>query len=117
MKSCETCIHDAAQHAGEATTVCLPCFAYVNWADRRVNRGARAIAREEEESATSTQIGGDHYAKMKIQPFLYIHTNDIGFGEGCVIKYVSRWRTKNGIEDLRKARHFLDMLIEAESAR
>jgi len=66
--------------------------------------------------ATSTQVGGDHYADMAIQPFDYIHANDIPFAEGSVIKYVSRWRNKNGVEDLRKARHFIDMLIEAETA-
>jgi hypothetical protein len=63
----------------------------------------------------STQVGGSHYASMAIQPFEYIHANGIGFAEGCVIKYVSRWRAKGGIEDLRKAKHFLDLLIESES--
>jgi hypothetical protein len=66
-------------------------------------------------TANATQVGGSHYASMAIQPFEYIHKNGIGFAEGCVIKYVSRWRAKGGIEDLRKAKHFLDLLIEAES--
>jgi hypothetical protein len=61
------------------------------------------------------QVGGTHYADMAIQPFAYIHANGIGFAEGCAIKYLSRWRAKGGIEDLRKARHFVDMLIEAET--
>ena len=65
-------------------------------------------------SALKKQEGGGHYKDMKIQPVEYIHGNGIGFIEGCVIKYVSRWRKKNGVEDLRKARHFLDMLIELE---
>ena len=65
-------------------------------------------------SAKDEQIGGSHYARMHIQPFDYIHANGLGFAEGCVIKYVSRWKAKNGIEDLKKARHFLDLLIEAE---
>lgn len=67
-------------------------------------------------SAKDTQIGGDHYKDMVIQPFEYIVANGIGFAEGCVIKYVSRWKTKNGVEDLKKARHFLDMLIEQEES-
>ena len=58
------------------------------------------------------QVGGDHYKKMAIQPIEYILKNGIGFAEGNVIKYVSRWKEKGGIEDLKKARHFLDMLIE-----
>ena len=60
------------------------------------------------------QIGGDHYKRMKIQPFEYIYANNIGFAEGNVIKYVSRWKEKNGVEDLKKAAHFLSMLIEIE---
>lgn len=68
-------------------------------------------------SAKSEQVGGEHYKSLKIQPIDYILANDIGFVEGCCIKYVSRWRQKNGIEDLKKARHFLDILIEHEEAR
>ena len=66
--------------------------------------------------ASQRQEGGNHYKAMKIQPFEYIHANGIPFAEGSVIKYVTRWRAKNGIEDLKKARHFLDLLIEAEQA-
>ena len=62
----------------------------------------------------STQVGGNHYTKMAIQPVEYILANGIGFCEGNVIKYVSRWKAKGGIEDLKKARHFIDMLIEHE---
>jgi hypothetical protein len=60
------------------------------------------------------QIGGSHYVKMRIQPAEYIIKNGIGFCEGNVIKYVSRWRDKGGVEDLRKARHYIDMLIDHE---
>ena len=63
----------------------------------------------------STQIGGSHYKDLKIQPIEYIHANGIGFAEGCAIKYLTRWRAKGGVEDLRKARHFIDLLIEMES--
>jgi hypothetical protein len=64
--------------------------------------------------ATERQEGGDHYKGMAIQPVEYIYRNGIGFVEGCVIKYVSRWKLKGGVEDLKKARHFLDLLIEME---
>lgn len=70
-----------------------------------------------EATALAVQVGGDHYKSMGIQPFEYIRANGIGFAEGCVIKYVSRWRAKGGVEDLKKARHFLDLLIEAETRR
>lgn len=61
-----------------------------------------------------TQVGGSHYKGMAIQPVEYVHANGIGYFEGNVIKYVSRWRQKNGIEDLRKAVHFLQLLIMFE---
>lgn len=63
---------------------------------------------------SATQIGGSHYTDMTIQPVEYILANNIPFVEGCVIKYVSRWRAKGGVEDLKKAKHFLDLLIEHE---
>ena len=60
------------------------------------------------------QISGNHYKDMAIQPIEYINANKMPFMDGCVIKYVSRWRRKNGVEDLRKARHFIDMMIDLE---
>jgi hypothetical protein len=67
-------------------------------------------------SALKEQVSGSHYKTMVIQPVEYIHRNNIGFAEGSVIKYVSRWRSKGGIDDLRKARHFIDLLIEMETS-
>ena len=66
-------------------------------------------------SAFKKQVGGGHYKDCAIQPAEYIHKNGIGYMEGNVIKYVSRWRNKNGLEDLKKARHYLDLLIEMET--
>ena len=66
-------------------------------------------------SALETQVDGSHYKKLKIQPIEYIHANGIGYMEGNVIKYVSRWKDKNGIKDLEKAKHYIDMLIEFET--
>ena len=61
------------------------------------------------------QVGGNHYAKYAIQPTEYIIKNGIGFCEGNVIKYVTRWKDKGGVDDLKKARHYIEMLIkEAE---
>jgi UDP-3-O-acyl-N-acetylglucosamine deacetylase len=65
--------------------------------------------------ALEAQVGGSHYKDMKIQVVEYCHANQIPFMEGCVIKYVSRWRNKNGIDDLKKARHFIDLIIELET--
>ena len=68
------------------------------------------------QSALATQVGGNHYKDLKIQPVEYIHANSIGYMEGNVIKYVSRWRAKNGLKDLEKAKHYIELLIELESA-
>jgi hypothetical protein len=58
------------------------------------------------------QVGGNHYKKYKIQPVEFIVKNNIGFCEGNVIKYVLRFKDKNGIADLEKAKHYLELLIE-----
>jgi hypothetical protein len=57
------------------------------------------------------QIGGDHYKHFAIQPVEYIIANNLGFCEGNVIKYITRYKRKNGKEDLKKAKHFIDLLI------
>lgn len=66
-------------------------------------------------SALDVQVSGDHYKKKAIQPVEYIHANGLGFCEGNVVKYVTRWKDKGGIGDLEKARHYLDILIQLES--
>ena len=66
-------------------------------------------------SALDVQVAGNHYKDLAIQPVEYIHANGIGYFEGNVIKYVSRWRAKNGIKDLEKAKHYIELLIELES--
>lgn len=63
-------------------------------------------------STTDYQIGGNHYRQRAIQPIEYILKNGLGFCEGNVIKYVTRWREKNGVDDLLKAKHYIDFLIE-----
>jgi len=65
-------------------------------------------------SALNTQIGGSHYKDLPIQPVEFIERNNLGFCAGNVIKYVCRYKNKNGIEDLKKAKHYLELLIEIE---
>ena len=69
------------------------------------------------ESPLESQVGGDHYKQLVIQPVEYIHKNGIGYMEGCAIKYLTRWRNKGGVQDLEKAKHFIDLLIELESQK
>jgi len=65
--------------------------------------------------ANNTQVGGSHYQKP-IQPWDYIIANALGYMEGNIVKYVSRWRDKGGLQDLRKAQHYLQKLIEVNDA-
>lgn len=69
----------------------------------------------EAENPLATQVGGDHYVGMKTQPIEYIHQNNIGFIAGAIIKYVSRYKNKNGVEDLQKAKHMIEILIQLET--
>lgn len=62
----------------------------------------------------SRQEGGDHYKTMAIQPVEYCHANQLGICESNVIKYVSRYKKKNGKQDLEKAMHFLQLLNHLE---
>ena len=64
-----------------------------------------------EVSPLTTQIGGNHYTSLKIQPFEYMAANNIGYHEGTAIKYLTRWKTKGGVEDLKKAKHAIEWLI------
>jgi len=63
-------------------------------------------------SAKSKQVGGTHYQNLVIEPIDFIMANELDFCEGSVIKYVSRWRNKNGVQDLYKAKHMIEFLIE-----
>lgn len=65
-------------------------------------------------SALDTQVAGNHYKDMVIQPVEFITRNNIGFLPGCVIKRVCRYKNKAGVEDLRKAIHELELMIELE---
>jgi len=64
--------------------------------------------------ANEIQVGGDHYKLKTIQPWDFIAANNLGFFEGNIVKYVTRWRDKAGVDDLRKAKHYLEKLIELE---
>ena len=62
------------------------------------------------------QVGGDYYKNLVIHPVQYIQANKLGFCEGSIIKYATRWREKGGIRDLEKIKHFCDILIDGEKA-
>ncbi|WVI66525.1 hypothetical protein pVco7_gp079 [Vibrio phage pVco-7] len=64
-------------------------------------------------SSLNEQHGGTHY-NIGIQPIEYIHTNNLNFFEGNAIKYITRHRSKNGAEDLKKAIHYAQMILEMD---
>lgn len=68
-------------------------------------------------SANDTQVAGDHYKRQAIQPWDIIVANGLDFFEGNALKYLLRWRLKGGVDDLRKARHYIDKLIELQIER
>lgn len=68
-------------------------------------------------AASTEQVGGGHYKKMKIQVWDFVIANDLDYFQGSIIKYVCRWRDKDWIKDLYKARHFLDKYIETMEAK
>lgn len=65
-------------------------------------------------SALNKQVAGNHYKDCQIQPVEYIHANGLGYFEGNVVKYVTRWKSKGGVDDLEKAKHYIELLIELE---
>lgn len=71
----------------------------------------------DEKSPLETQIGGDHYTKLAIQPMQYSMKNGLDPLQHTIVKYVTRFRDKAGIEDLEKAKHCIDMLIEFERSK
>ena len=95
--------------------------------EKRVHARLRAIEegkarkaeleRVEKTIALESQVGGNHYNSMKIQPIEYTMANEMNPLQHTVIKYVSRYQAKNGIEDLKKAIHSLELLIQFEEAK
>ncbi len=65
-------------------------------------------------SALDVQVGGDHYKQFIIQPVEFIVHNNIGFLEGNVIKYIARHKHKNGADDIRKAMHYCELILDLQ---
>ena len=63
------------------------------------------------------QVGGSHYKNYKIQPVEFIIKNNIGFVEGNIIKYILRFKEKGGVQDLEKAKHYIELLIDSTKSR
>ena len=66
------------------------------------------------DTAIKRQVGGNPYNRDEIQPVDFILANKLDWCEANAVKYITRWKDKNGVEDLRKAIHYLEMLIQRE---
>ena len=107
--TCDSCLHrDVEGDVQPCATCCAPTN---NWTPL-LRYDPQEVAFNKR--ALDVQVAGNHYKELAIQPVEYIHANNIGYFEGNVIKYVSRWRNKNGVKDLEKAKHYIDLLIELE---
>ena len=71
----------------------------------------------EQVKANSKQVSGKHYKEKNIQPWDYIYANNLCYFTGNCVKYVSRWKDKGGVADLKKAIHYLEKLIELEESK
>lgn len=134
---CPNCTNTVSR-LEEEVTECLACHATIGWraAEKRwrlisvtepvsliagTDGWPEPLSPEEElfakiESAKNGDYveNPEHYDQYRIEPYFFLVANNVPFAEGNVIKYVLRWRKKNGIEDLKKARRCIDLLIEAE---
>jgi len=68
-------------------------------------------------SALDVQVGGAHYKDMAIQPVEFITKNNLGFLEGSIVKRICRWRAKDGLKDLEKIKHEVDLLIQLNNLK
>lgn len=78
----------------------------------RLPEGWSSWGNDEKVSHFDSQVGGSHYKDLAIQPLEFIVKNNLDFLQGNVVKYVVRYKVKGGLEDLKKARHYLDLMIE-----
>jgi hypothetical protein len=68
-------------------------------------------------SANDKQIAGTHYKDLEPEPWDVVLNWGLGYLDGTALKYIARWRNKNGVEDLKKAVHFIQKLIEEEEKK
>lgn len=85
--------------------------------DEELTYGERFNPAKAAASNVAKQVGGTHYSDKSIQPIEYINSNNLGFHQGNIVKYITRYKQKNGVEDLEKALWYLDDLIKLEKSK
>ena len=81
------------------------------------DEGLRTLSEDIDAKPLDRQVGGDHYKRLKIQPIEYCLHNNLNVAQSKVVKYITRYPFKNGVEDLQKAKHMIDILIEFEESK
>jgi hypothetical protein len=84
------------------------------WEEDADDRLLNYVADRKKENALRKQEGGNHYKDMAIQPVEFITANNLGFLEGNVVKYICRHHAKNGAEDIKKAIHYCELLLQTK---
>ena len=70
--------------------------------------------KEKTKNALDVQVGGGHYKDLAIQPVEYCMKNNLSYCQSNIVKYATRYKDKNGLEDLKKIKHYVDLIIELE---
>ena len=124
VRDCNTCA-DNVQGRGldDAPPNCWDCASsdeLVHWRPIEIvsklspEEYIATLTDDKPKSALETQVGGGHYKDLKIQPMEYSMANNLNACQHTVVKYVTRYKTKAGKQDLLKARHTIDLLIQLE---
>ena len=126
QRACNTCLHNPVPRKGldDIPSACWNCTsseAYggpvlPGWKPLMfyAPSAIAAVISEKPKQALAVQVGGGHYKDLVIQPVEYCHKNKLGPCETAVVKYITRWKAKGGKQDLEKAKHFIDLLMELE---
>ena len=123
-KACKTCRYKKNPYPDKICTHCLENNLYQWTPDEetikeyvlRCQPGEASVS-VTNATANEQQVAGKHYKDKSIQPWDYIYANNLCYFTGNCVKYVSRWKDKGGVDDLKKARHYLDKLIELEEGK
>ena len=109
---------------GQYMKRCIQCYYYQNapvddWCQQCMQGNSlpffiKSEIDMDDKTAIQKQIGGDHYKKMEIQPMTFSMKNNLNACQHTAIKYISRYKDKDGLKDLLKAKHCIDLLIEFE---
>ena len=81
-----------------------------------LQQAAAAVQAAKRQTANDTQVGGAHYKQHTYETWDVILDWNLGYLDGNAVKYLSRWRSKGGVQDLKKAAHYIQKLIEVEEA-